>query len=223
MDYHTTDGIQPYCCSDLPLGEYHIQEKNPPGYYGSTIPDDWHITLSGGDIITVEFGDQEGTSPKPEIDFRCILARQQEGCFTTYDIVGKLCNLWNRRITSISLSTIPKYKYPKFFVADITIKPMLIDSIASCSCETFIVTVTMTQDWDDQPYGKTVKIPIYAEKRMGGPWTTGELIITNRCHNPIANQITGLTTVTLFITLLSATGIGLLILLFVRRNNLVKS
>ena len=58
----TTDGTEPYCFLQLPVGNYMVTEQNPPGYV-STTPDIITVPILAGYVTPVQFGDQMTVIP----------------------------------------------------------------------------------------------------------------------------------------------------------------
>ncbi|MBL7202584.1 MAG: hypothetical protein ISS56_20815 [Anaerolineae bacterium] len=62
---YSTNGLsEPFCFVGLESDVYFISEMNPPGYE-STTHDSWGISLHGGAMINVEFGNQAQREPTP--------------------------------------------------------------------------------------------------------------------------------------------------------------
>ncbi len=63
VDSYSSDGLnEPHCFHGLEPRTYFISELNPPGYE-STSPDRWGVTLAGGSMVEIEFGNWLVPSP----------------------------------------------------------------------------------------------------------------------------------------------------------------
>jgi hypothetical protein len=62
---YSTNGLnEPYCFDDLGPDVYFVSEMNPPGYE-STTHDSWGVSLYGGAMVNLEFGNRTEMQPTP--------------------------------------------------------------------------------------------------------------------------------------------------------------
>ena len=183
---HITNGTEPCCFAGLDPGDYNVLNKNPLEYivynpydpYSRVDMETRRVRVFANDIITVEFGSQQGVPEQPTLRFRC--AWQDQGC-EKFCIHGKLCNVTRNRLEYIGVSASEDYE----FVEDVPVHPNSFRIIPGLSCRDIAVRVIMNQYWDDQPDGTVVRIQLYANALLkpGGSTEVGTepLIIIKQC------------------------------------------